>query len=437
MAKALSGKPATAAAVFDDPYSVDMFGLGPKPSKPFADEVAMVVAMGFPEDAARRAVEGARGDVQRAVAALTAPPPAAASAAAPPPAPSLEATCADAAARLARASDVHARAVASFLRDLADAPNDARLKVVLTGGRGALQEALRSGDNAGVELLVAAGYRRHDASTLALGRPDPARVFAARSALEAAAGGSPGRAAREDRRRASENAERRALCAASFRNVSEPAVGGAGVAVVTCADAAGAKFATRRFDGDDTLERVVRFLATCDVGPPRDLDGARGWRLVEGKGAPCWWCDAWRLRDAQSPPDRPTLYGADDVAKTLTHLKIWPSVTLVVEPWDALVRPKASPRPPAVDDLRGGRRLGAKPKPSDMFKRTGDRFAKASPLAGAGDRKAHYNIAKSADKVPGLPQLLSMGFDEAKARAALKRHAGDVDAAVGELLAAA
>jgi hypothetical protein len=153
-----------------------MFGLGPKPSKPFSNEVAMVVAMGFPEDAARRAVEGARGDVQRAVAALTAPPPAAASAAAPPPAPSLEATCADAAARLARASDVHARAVASFLRDLADRPHDARLKVVLTGGRGALQEALRSGDNAGVELLVAAGYRRHDASTLALGRPDPARA---------------------------------------------------------------------------------------------------------------------------------------------------------------------------------------------------------------------------------------------------------------------
>ena len=34
-----------------------MFGLGPKPGKPFADEVAMVVAMGFPEDAARRVQE--------------------------------------------------------------------------------------------------------------------------------------------------------------------------------------------------------------------------------------------------------------------------------------------------------------------------------------------------------------------------------------------
>ena len=49
-----------------------MFGLGPKPGKPFADEVAMVVAMGFPEDAARRAVEGARRGEREAVSFIRA-----------------------------------------------------------------------------------------------------------------------------------------------------------------------------------------------------------------------------------------------------------------------------------------------------------------------------------------------------------------------------
>ena len=47
--------------------------------------------------------------------------------------------------------------------------------------------------------------------------------------------------------------------------------------MLTFADGSGAKFATRRFDGDDTLDRVVRFLATCEVGCPPDGDG---WRVV-------------------------------------------------------------------------------------------------------------------------------------------------------------
>ncbi|KAH8094186.1 methylmalonate-semialdehyde dehydrogenase [Aureococcus anophagefferens] len=134
----------------------DMFGLGPKPGKPFADEVAMVVAMGFPEDAARRAVEGARGDVQRAVAALTAPPPAAASAAAPPPAPSLEATCADAAAR----SSAHAeRAHYNIAKSADKVPG---LPQLLSMGfdeakaRAALKRHAGDVDAAVTELLAAA-----------------------------------------------------------------------------------------------------------------------------------------------------------------------------------------------------------------------------------------------------------------------------------------
>ena len=424
-----------------------MFGFAAPKKSAFASEKAMLVSMGFEASAAQRAIEGAGGDVERAVAALTAAPPAAsppASAGSPPPSASssLESDCAEYATRLARCSDVHAGAVAAFLRELAAEPSDARLKVVLLGGRGALQDALREAGGAGVELLLAAGYRRHDAQTLALRRFDAARVYAARSALEAAAQGDAGRAARAARSAREGSDATRALCRSSFASIVEPAFGGAGVSTITFSDAAGLKFATRRFDGDDCLERVLRFLATCDVGPPDDFDDARGggWRVAAETTPPSFWCDAWRLRDGQGGVEHPALFGPEQATKTLTSLKLWPSATLVVEAWDAQIArptPRRGAASLADDDLRGGRRLGAKPKPSELFRRTEDRFAAAKPLAGAGDRKQHYNIAKSADKVPGLPRLLAMGFPEPRARAALKRHQGNVEAAANDLLSGA
>ena len=101
-----------------------MFGFAAPKKSAFASEKAMLVSMGFEASAAQRAIEAAGGDVERAVAALTAAPPAAsppASAGGPPPAASssLESDCAEYATRLARCSDVHAGAVAAFLRGLA------------------------------------------------------------------------------------------------------------------------------------------------------------------------------------------------------------------------------------------------------------------------------------------------------------------------------
>ena len=84
-------------------------------------------------------------------------------------------------------------------------------------------------------------------------------------------------------------------------------------------------------------------------------------------------------------------------------------------------------RPPSPTK---GHRLGPKPKPSDLFKRVTARHTDS--LSGAD--KPRGKVAVSADKVPGLGRLLAMGFPEAKARDALRRANGDVNAAVAALL---
>ena len=223
---------------------------------------------------------------------------------------------------------------------------------------------------------------------------------------------------KETKQRRSDDARRAA--AAAFQAVKEPNFGGAGVATLTFRDGAGQTFATRRFDGDDTLDRVIRFLATCDLGVPRV-----GWRVATDTTPPSFWCDGWALTDATTGANA---ISEADVAKTLQALGLWPSAVLKVED---LAAPPPPPPPPAPTAARpgAGRTVGPKPKPSDLFRRVEARHA---PLPKAPDHKP--NIAVSADRVPGLPRLLAMGFPEDKARAALRRSNGDVNAAVASLL---
>ena len=126
-------------------------------------------AMGFTRDAAKAALAAHNGDVAAAAAQLSQP--------------SVEDKCRNIAARLARADAAAAAEVAALLAQIAANPRDQRHTIILLGGSAPLQSALRAGQNAGVDLLVEAGYRRHDASTLSLTRADPARLYAAKSAL--------------------------------------------------------------------------------------------------------------------------------------------------------------------------------------------------------------------------------------------------------------
>ena len=363
-------------------------------------------AMGFPRDAAKAALAAHNGDVAAAAAQLSQP--------------SLEDKCRTIAARLAKADAAAAAEVAALLAQIAANPRDQRHTIILLGGSAPLQTALRTANNAGVDLLVEAGYRRHDASTLSLTRADPARLYAAKSALDAARTSSPGRQGRNKALQAQASREARAAAAKSFASVQEPRGG----CVLTFADGSGAKFATRRFDGDDTLDRVVRFLATCEVGCPPDNGG---WRVVAETTPPSFWCDGWVLSDKTTRDEQ--TFTVKDLPRTLQSLQLWPSATLVVESADddvVLTKPQRV-RPPSPTK---GHRLGPKPKPSDLFKRVTARHT--SSLSGAD--KPRGRVAVSADKVPGLGRLLAMGFPEAKARDALRRANGDVNAAVAALL---
>ena len=363
-------------------------------------------AMGFGREAARAALAANKGDVAAAAQALSQP--------------SVEDRCRTLAARLWRADAASAAEVATFLGAVAARSRDQRHTIILLGGSAPLQTALRSGNNAGVELLVEAGYQRHNSATLALTRADPARLYAAKSALDAARTSSPGRVGRDKALRGQASRVARAAAAASFVSVHEPRGG----AVLAFADGSGAKFATRRFDGDDTLDRVVRFLATCEVGCPPDGDG---WRVVTETTPPSFWCDGWVLKDKTTRDEQ--TFSVTDAPRTLQALKLWPSAVLVVESADddvVLTKPRPVTRPSP------GHRLGPKPKPSDLFKRVTARHETGPTLGGAD--KPRGKVALSADKVPGLGRLLVMGFPEAKARDALRRAKGDVNAAVAALL---
>ena len=143
--------------------------------------------------------------------------------------------------------------------------------------------------------------------------------------MDAARTSSPGRQGRNKALQAQASREARAAAAKSFASVQEPRGG----CVLTFADGSGAKFATRRFDGDDTLDRVVRFLATCEVGcPPTAAGGASSPKTTP----PGFWCDGWVLSDKTTRDEQ--TFTVKDLPRTLQSLQLWPSATLVVESAD-------------------------------------------------------------------------------------------------------
>ncbi|KAJ1457529.1 hypothetical protein M885DRAFT_515107 [Pelagophyceae sp. CCMP2097] len=369
---------------------------------------AQLVSMGFSAESSAAGLRRCAGDVERALEWIT--------------------RLTDVCERVARRDEQAANCVLSLLSQLASAPHDAKMRVVLTGGGGALQVALRAADEAGCDLLVLAGYARHDATTLALRAPDAATIDVVRRALEDAVVGSTGAAGRADFAATAAAAAARAAVAASFTNL-EPQ--GAGVATLNLV--VDGRRVTRRFDADDTLSKVVRFLATLDETPAdwvRDEAGcARTWRVVEAATLPFWWCDAWRISDnttvrcflhlpmvtiagAQGSRDA---FASADAPKTLTSLGLWPSATVTV---DSVVSARARP----AADLPPSYGAATKPRPSDVLRTVGARHD-AAPSLGA-DRREHVAVARSVDKTPGLGELLSMGFSDEKARAALRRTGG-------------
>ena len=104
-------------------------------------------AMGFSRDAAKAALTAHNGDVAAAAQQLSQP--------------SVEDKCRTIAARLAKADAAAAAEVAALLTNVAANPRDQRHTIILLGGTAPLQTALRAGQNAGVDLLIEAGYRRH------------------------------------------------------------------------------------------------------------------------------------------------------------------------------------------------------------------------------------------------------------------------------------
>ena len=99
----------------------------------------------------------------------------------------------------------------------------------------------------------------------------------------------------------------------------------------------------RRYDSDDTFDRVLQWLRVCAANP-----GAA-------------------LADVDLVHPRRALAAGDD-RKTLQGLGLWPSATVRVK------NPNAPPPPPPTDkrSVRAN-----KPKPSDLFRAVNNRFAKA------------------------------------------------------------
>lgn len=172
--------------------------------------------------------------------------------------------------------------------------------------------------------------------------------------------------------------------------------------------------AVRVFDSDDTLGRVVRFIASLEDTPKDFVDG-HSWRVVEEGNPPFFWCDAWILSVGG------TVLKPEDSNKTIATLGLWPG---------GIVRVSSiqSPSPPRQRVMT---KKATTTKPSEMRRQVLHRFDD-SPLQEG--RKQHVNVAKSVDATPGLHDLLAMGFAEDKSRAALKKSSGNLERALEALL---
>mmetsp|Transcript_20500 Transcript_20500/g.61109 ORF Transcript_20500/g.61109 Transcript_20500/m.61109 type:complete len:251 (-) Transcript_20500:49-801(-) len=119
----------------------------------------------------------------------------------------------------------------------------------------------------------------------------------------------------------------------------EPVVGAAGTTTITFLP--GPK--RRRYDADDTFDRVMQWLRVAAAHPNASL------------------------ADVDLVHPRREL-AAGDGARTLQALDLWPSATVRVR------NPNAPPPPPPTNKLSV---RANKPKPSDLFRAVNNRFAKA------------------------------------------------------------
>jgi len=372
--------------------------------------------MGFGRAASAAALVKAKGDVERAVEALTREQERAEN-------------TGRMALRLASADADAADDLLTVLTQIAAHHSDARYRILPVAGDGPYPRALRAGDGAGEALLAEAGFQRRS-GTFALTQFDARRVEVARAALAEAVASGSGAAAAERRRRerAAQEAARNArrTVAASFEASDEPTT--AGVATLTFV--LGGKRTTRRFDSDDCLEKAVRFLASLDPREtPTDLfldgDADVTWRLLVVESLPVWWCDAWRLET----DDR--VFTDKDATKTLAALGLWPSATIRVSSDNE----RETGAPGASSSASSARKATrTKPTPSEMMRSVNNRFGDSSTGPSASSSE-HFNVKKSVDRVPGLADLLAMGFSEPTARAALRKSQGNLQRAIDALLA--
>lgn len=312
------------------------------------------------------------------------------------------------AARCARDQEA-AEALMALLAQLQLSPSDPKLKVIPTAGSGPLQRSLRSG---GSELLGILGFAKRGAFLALSGHPQHLDTVV--STLQAQIAKKT-EATAEARARSQVAKQARAQAAAVF---AEPSSGARLTFVLK-----GIR-TVRTFDGDDTLYRVIRFLASLDPSttPPDFVaDGALTWRIIDDHDPPYWWCDAWHLSDTTSGRD----FSAEDAPKTITSLGLWPSAVVAIEPVN--LGAIAAPTPHHV-----GSHV-SRPQPSELKRQVEARFDN-SPLQGGSERKQHFNVAKSVAATPGLAELLAMGFSEDQSRAALRRFPGDVQRALDSLL---
>lgn len=307
-----------------------------------------------------------------------------------------------AALRLVAADDEAASTLLALLTQLQLSPTDAKAKVLPPAG-----PVHRGLDHGGRELLTAVGYLPRD-GFLVLGQAPRDLEGVLQALQKAIASTHKSRMAGKSRRAAAAEARGHA----AWTSPEEPSSGARLTLLL------GQQRIVRTFDADDTLARVVRFLASLEPSKTPDdyaCDGALTWRLLQERDPPAWWCDAWRLRDDTAGRD----LSADDAHKTVAALGLWPSAVVSVGPVDLGDPAPAITRPPPAT------------KPSDLRHQVQTRFDD-SPLLQ--NRKLHLNVAKSADATPGLADLLAMGFAEDKARAALRRADGRLERALEELL---
>uniref|UniRef100_A0A7S3K1G6 UBA domain-containing protein n=1 Tax=Aureoumbra lagunensis TaxID=44058 RepID=A0A7S3K1G6_9STRA len=391
------------------------------------EDLRSLVAMGFDRSAALTALQASGGRLERAIERLT----------------TQQSAPAQPVKQFDRDIDIDrevealvsddseaARCLLTVLIDVAASPSGNVHRVLPIKGNTPIPMALAAGNRAGERVLKAVGYQVHTGSgTLALTKYNADQLVLVKASLERAVTrldtlgiSSTAQELNAVRKTAQQN---RKLVAASFAGTNEPQGVGAMLVFVLPSGVT----IRRKFDSDHTLDKVIRFLATVDDTPP-DFNDRGSWRVLVDGPAPAWWCDAWSIVDADNPS---RTFQPEHAFQTLNHLGLWPSATLRIQDSSTNMisfSSSSSQQKQKAPSLTSA----TKPKPSELIRRVENRFDQQPLSSISGTRKQHFNVAKSVDKVPGLAQLIGMGFTEDNARSALRASDGNLQRALDTLL---